>query len=44
MELVYNDGQGKSQAVVYEGASADGKCHTLRTINGPKLVIHDSNL
>ena len=44
MELTYNDGQGESRAVAYEGASADGKSHTVCTKDGSKFVVHDSNL
>ena len=44
MELTYNDGQGEIQAVAYGGASADGKSHIVRTKDGSKFVVHDSNL
>ena len=44
MELPYNDGQGKSREVAYEGASADEKSHTVCTKYGSKFVVHDRNL
>ena len=44
MELTYNNGQGESQAVAYKGSSADGKSHTVRTKDGSKFVVHDSNI
>ena len=44
MELTYNDDQGTSRAVVYKGASTDGKSHTVCTEDGSKFVVHDSNL
>ena len=44
MELTYNYGQGEIRAVAYEGASADGKIHTVRTKDGSKFVVHDSKL
>ena len=44
MELTYNDGQGESRAVAYEGASAGGKSHTVRTKDGSTFFVHDSNL
>ena len=44
MELTYNDGQGEIRAVAYKGSSADGKIHTVRTKDGSKFVVHDSNL
>ena len=44
MELTYNDGQGESQAVAYDRASADGKSHTVHTKDGSKFVVHESNL
>ena len=44
MELTYNDGQGESRAVAYEGASSDGKSHTVLTKDSSKFVVHDSNL
>ena len=44
MDLVYRDGKGNNEAVVYEGASADGLSHTIRLANGTKLAVHDSNL
>ena len=44
MELTYNDGQVKIWAVAYEGASADGKSHTVHTKDGSKFVVRDSNL
>ena len=44
MELTYNDGQGTSRVVVYKGASTDSKSHTVRTADGSKFVVHDSNL
>ena len=44
MELTYNDGQGESRALAYEGASADVKSHTFHRKDGSKFVVHDSNL
>ena len=44
MELTYNDGQGEIREIAYEGARADGKSHTVRTKDGSKFVVHDSNL
>ena len=44
MELTYTDVKGKSRAVAYKGSSADGKSHTVRTKDGSKFVVHDSNL
>ena len=44
MELTYNDGQCEIQLVAYEGSSADGKSHTVRTRDGSKFVVHNSNL
>ena len=44
MNLVYKDGQGNNEAVVYEGASADGLSHTIRRANGTRLSVPDSNL
>ena len=44
MELTYNDGQDGSRAVAYKGTSSDGKSHTVRTKDGSKFVVRDSNL
>jgi len=44
MNLVYNDSQGNNEAVVYEGASAEGLSHTIRRKNGTRLSVPDSNL
>ena len=44
MELTYNYGQGKIRAVAYEGASANGKSHTVCTKDGSKCFVHNSNL
>ena len=44
MELTYNDGQGESPEVAYEGSSADVKSHTVCTKDGSKFVVHDSNV
>ena len=44
MELMHNQKEGKSKAVVYEGASSDGLSHTVRCKDGSKVVVHDSNL
>ncbi|KAL7528961.1 hypothetical protein ACHAXR_004541, partial [Thalassiosira sp. AJA248-18] len=42
--LSYFDGQGKAMTVVYEGASPDGKMHTVRCNDGTKLNVADSYL
>ena len=44
MDLVYNNGQGNNEAVVYEGASADGLSYTIRRNNGTRLSVPDRNL
>ena len=44
MDLAHRDGKGNNDAVVYEGASADGLTHTIRLANGTELAVHDSNL
>ena len=44
MNLVYRDGKGNNEAVVYEGASVNGLVHTIRLANGTKLAVHNSNL
>jgi len=44
MSLVYKDGEGNNEAVVYEGASPDGMTHTIRKKDGTKIAVHDSNL
>ena len=44
MNLVYKDGQSGNEAVVYEGARADGLVQTIRRKDGSKSMVHDSNL
>ena len=44
MNLVYKDGKGNNEAVVYEGESANGLNHTIRWNDRPKLLVSDSNL
>ena len=44
MNLVYKDGKGNSEAVVYEGESANGLNHIIRRKDGTKLLVPDSNL
>ena len=36
--------QGERRAVAYKGAIPDDKSHTVRTKDGSKFVVHDSNL
>ena len=44
MEFTYCDGEEKSEAVVYEGASADILSHTICMEDRSKLHIQNSNL
>ena len=44
MDLVYCDGQGKNESVLYEGTSADGLVYTVRLSKCTKIAVHDSNL
>ena len=39
--LIYIDGNGSSETVVYEGAMPDNLHHTIRQKDGTKLNIHD---
>lgn len=38
MNLIYNDGEGTIETVVYEGASADNLQHTVRRKDGNRLL------
>ena len=42
--LVYKDGKGNHEAVVYEGVSADGNRHIVRTSDGAKVVTPESHI
>ena len=44
MNLVYKDGKGNNEAVVYEGASANGLRHIIRRKDGTKIMVPDCNL
>ena len=44
MDLVYRDGEAKSVALVYKGASTDSLTHTIRLEDGSKLQSHDRNV
>ncbi len=44
MSLLYKDGKGNNKAVVYEGASPDGRSHTVRLKDGSKVITPDSHL
>ena len=44
ISLAYFDGKGKSEIVVYEGASPDGLSCTVRKEDGTLLIVHYSNL
>ncbi len=39
MNLLYKDGQGNNEAVVYEGDTLNGK-HIVRRKDGTKLYLH----
>ncbi len=42
--LIYIDGKGSSETVVYEGAMPDGLHHTIRRKDSIKLNVHDFHL
>ncbi len=42
--LIYIDGNGSSETVVYEGAMPDDLHHTIRRKDGTKLNVHDFHL
>lgn len=42
--LVYKDGKGNHEAVVYEGVSADGNRHIVRKSYGAKVVTPESHI
>ena len=42
--LVYKDGKGNHEAVVYEGVSADGNRHIVRKSDGAKVVTPESHI
>ena len=44
MNLIYRDGTGNHEPVVYEGASTDGLTYTIRRKDGTKLLVNDRNL
>ena len=44
MSLVFADGTGKSETVVYEGVMPDGLTHTVRRQDGTRLNVHDAHL
>ena len=44
MNLVYRDGTGHAEAVVYEGVSTDGLTHSIRHKDRTVSLVHDSNL
>ena len=43
MSLSRFDGRGKAEIVVCKGASPDGLSHTVRTQDGSRLTVYDSN-
>ncbi|KAL7526547.1 hypothetical protein ACHAXR_003319, partial [Thalassiosira sp. AJA248-18] len=43
-DLIYKSGDGDNETVVYEGASPDGRKHTIRKSDGTKAVTDDSHL
>jgi len=43
MNLLYKDGQGNNEAVVYEGDTLNGK-HIVRRKDGTKLHVHSCHL
>ena len=42
--LLFKDGKGVNELVVYEGASSDGQFHTIRKADGTKCVTPESHL
>ena len=44
MSLVFADGTGKNETVVYEGVMPDGLTHTVRRQDGTRLNVHDAHL
>jgi hypothetical protein len=44
MNIIFKDGTGKSEHVVYEGATANGLKHVIRHIDGSQSNIDQSHL
>lgn len=44
MNLVYNDGKGSCESVVYEGAAPSGTQHVVRRKDGSKIFVYDVHL
>ena len=44
IDLLYKDGNGNNETVVYEGASIDGVHHTVRKQDGTKITTLESHL
>jgi hypothetical protein len=43
-DVLYTDGEGNQERVVYKGATPDGQWHTLQQSNTSKLITPGSNL
>jgi hypothetical protein len=43
-DVLFHDGQGLQETVVYEGATPDGRWHTIRRSDGSKMVVPDCHL
>jgi hypothetical protein len=44
MSLIFLDGAGQSETVVYKGVMPDGLTHTIRLQDGTRLNVHDVHL